>query len=353
MLYVTAYNDKLLLEARNLLPRLLEAYSPSGRESEAVDVALEWLQAHKFYARVDENGNLLSWTSKPVDKPCLALVSHIDTVEGFLPVVVDGDVVRGRGAVDAKGPLAAMMLSLLVLRGVPGIMLAALVDEEGDSRGAWGFIDAGFRPKYIIIGEPTGHGVVVSYRGSLRARILCRARGGHSSSPWVGGSALDILIDGIQEIRSNGWRDNVGAIYSVTYLNAGRGDNVLPEQAEAIIDVRIPPGASYRDIESFLYKIFGKCLITISLGVKPVRVKPQDPVPRSIIRALLSHGLRPRILQKTGTSDMNILYKYTESIAAYGPGDSSLAHTRDEHISLNDIVLAAFVYADAARNLCA
>ena len=84
----------------------------------------------------------------------------------------------------------------------------------------------------------------------------------------------------------------------------------------------------------------------------PVRVKPQVPVVRSLQRALLERGLKPRLVVKRGTSDMNLLQAITGSIAAFGPGDPRLSHTPGERVSLDEVVEASMIIASALNMLC-
>jgi LysW-gamma-L-lysine carboxypeptidase len=64
-------------------------------------------------------------------------------------------------------------------------------------------------------------------------------------------------------------------------------------------------------------------------------------------RAIREQGGRPRFVHKTGTSDMNVVAPVWECpILAYGPGDSALDHTPDEHLHLDE-------YQQAIGVLCA
>lgn len=347
----TALVNKLEVRAKRIVKELLSHYSPSGNESGVASLITKWAGQFGCTVKVDEAGNVLVWSGSPTMRPKVVLVSHMDTVPGIIKVKESGWVVYGRGAVDAKGPLAAMLLSLKIIKAAgndANIMLAALVDEEGDSRGAWNLVDNGFRPEYVIIGEPTAHGVAISYRGSLKFRVQCRGAGGHSSAPWVGDSALDKLLSGLCLLRQATGNSFDKPSYTPVYVHARGARSKLPDRAEALIDARVPWGFKAENMVAFVKSVFSECRVDYKKGVEPVRVKPQDPVPRALIRALISFGIKPRLVHKTGTSDMNILWRCSRSIAAYGPGDSRLAHSNTEFIDVRDVALAALVYARAA-----
>ena len=203
----------------------------------------------------------------------------------------------------------------------------------------------------MLIGEPTNTtGIAIGYRGSLSAHLECKGLGGHTSSPEIGDSALEKLLNAVGTIKSL-----TGDSVAIVELHArGPANNVLPTHAEALLDIRlgreVKPGELER-IRSILGEI--GCVFTVKTYVPPVRVKPQEPVPRVLVRSLRRLGLKPRILVKKGTSDMNLLYPCcASSIAAYGPGDPSLSHTYREYISEASLETSVVVLLEALEDLC-
>lgn len=345
------------VEAR-VLYRLLSAYSPTGREEAGVKAFLEEARELGLDAWTDGAGNAFAAPPRMQGDPLVLLAGHIDTVEGWVEPGVGGGWVWGRGAVDAKGPLAAMLVALARIASAdPGapVAVAALVGEEGDSRGARHLASRGPRPRFAIIGEPTGgDGVVVGYRGSLRLLVECRAAGGHSASPWAGSSALDLALQALESIRARYPYRGVGSpTVTPVMLNAGDGGNVLPTRATIVLDARIPPGSTAREVvEGVKASLPQGCTARQASGyTPPVRVRLGDPAPRAVVRALIASGVKPRPVVKAGTSDMNILAPVVESITAYGPGDPSLAHTSGERVRVDELALAARVYEEAALYL--
>jgi LysW-gamma-L-lysine carboxypeptidase len=81
------------------------------------------------------------------------------------------------------------------------VRVAAVVGEEGDSRGVRELLKGGL-PPYVIVGEPTNTvGVAIEYRGGAKLILRCRASGGHSSSP--GDSAIEKLISCLERIQGS------------------------------------------------------------------------------------------------------------------------------------------------------
>lgn len=325
----------------DVLLRLLKVYSPNGEERVLEDVLIGVARELGLEAHSDQIGNVIAGDEDAE----VALVSHYDTVPGELQVEAVGGEIRGRGAVDAKGPLASMLVAASLSEHP--VMVAALVDEEGESKGALSLLERSV-PPYVIVGEPTNStGVVISYRGSARLILECWSKGGHSSNP--GRSALDKLMEAVNLIRGYSFP---GASLSVIRLCGGSSYSVLPKSASAEVDLRFSRRGDSRLILRELRELLGDDFrIELRRVTEPVSVKLSDPVPRALVRAIISFRGQPMLLKKLGTSDMNILAERTKSIAAYGPGKSELAHTDEEKVSVEELEFAVGVYLKAIDNL--
>ncbi len=343
------------MRVEEVLLELLSKYTPTGMEqrlAETMNILARRLGYDSL--EIDGAGNYLF--RRGSGARVLLLAGHVDTVPGEFGYGVRGSEVYGRGAVDAKGPLAAMLVGASMARIDPDaatVIVAGLVDEEGEGKGAQELLGRGLRPEGVIIGEPTGgNGIAVSYRGSLTVKIYATARGGHSSAPYMGESALDKLLDAIRDIRlSFAGKSYENPTSAVTMIRAGDWPTKLPESAEAIVNVRYPPGV---DSSAILERVeaavtLHRCSMEVLDMTEPVETRLSSPVVRALTRSILRQGGRPRILKKTGASDMNILYRLTRNIAAYGPGNSLLAHTSEEAVGIVELEFAAKVIAGAVE----
>lgn len=340
----------------DVLLEVLRVYSPSGSEAR-LEPVMRRLRAELGYDElvIDSAGNYLFVRGS--GEKVILLAGHVDTIPGELEVTRRGDAIRGRGAVDAKGPFAAMLFAGSKAEVRPGyrIVVGGLVDEEGEGSGAKWLLESGFRADHVIVGEPTGTtGVAISYRGSLTFSISATARGGHSSAPYMGESALERLLDAINTLRSifNG-RSYDEPTSAVTMISAGDWPTKLPERAEAVVNVRFPPSYETRSIIERIETVCSlyNCSFSIRDVTEPFETSLSQPVPRALIRAILKVGKRPRVVKKTGSSDMNVLWKITRSIAACGPGNSLLAHTNEEEVSVEDLKTSASIYVKAVEEL--
>ena len=166
-----------------LLEDMVSIPSVSTQERELGQWLVSRLRAMGFAARRDEAGNVVAfWGSGPRE---VMLLGHTDTVPGFIPVRREGNRLFGRGAVDAKGPLAAAITA--VSRQPAGaacrFTIIGAVEEEGSSRGARHLVNRK-PPDQLVILEPSGwDAVTLGYKGSLKLRYRLSQPMGHGAGP--------------------------------------------------------------------------------------------------------------------------------------------------------------------------
>lgn len=305
-------------------------------------------------------------------RPCLVLFGHMDTVPGELPVRLRGGRLSGRGAVDAKSSLAAMILgsAKVAKLGLPSkIIVAALVGEESSGAGIRQVIRNGVKGDYAIFGEPSGlSNITVAYRGALSLTLTVKTKGGHSSSPWLSENAVDRAMQIWQAIKDY-CRDSedVGSRFnslscSLTKLSAGSDANQIPSHCVANLDIRIPlrlkTSKVRRDLESIVRRsALGVNGLVAQLNVRD-SIEPYESGKDTRLVGAFAHairamiGQRPVLVKKTGSSDMNIYARRFKMPAiAYGPGDSRLDHTNQESISISEYLASIGVYETALKRL--
>lgn len=343
-----------------MLLDLLKVYSPSRKEEKAIKVLMEYAKELNYeHITIDRVGNLIA--SYGDGEVTLAVVGHIDTIPWEIPVTFDGYSISGRGAVDAKGPLVAAFIGLALAKHSIDIKkikvyAIAVVDEEGDSIGAKYLVNSGFKAHGVVIAEPSNtDGVVIGYRGSVRISIICTGPGGHSSL-GTNDSACEKLITLWQKIRETYTSVREG-VYSHTpallKLYCGDDAPISPRYGEALVNIRIALNGNIEDVAKGIKSIVNSvndCRWSLLDYTKPVKVSLNNVVARAVIRSILSNRLKPRILYKYGTSDMNVLYpEVTENIVAYGPGKSELAHRANEEITIDELLQGVYVYRELVK----
>lgn len=344
--------------ALDMLIDLLKVYSPSGKEKEAISVLKNYAEELGYEEVViDDVGNLIAgygWGDNT-----FAVIGHVDTIPWELPTYFDGHTVYGRGAVDAKGPLVAAFIGLALAKnfvdmGRIKVYVVALVDEEGGSLGAKHLVKLGFNLNGAIVAEPSNtDGVVVGYRGSAKFSITCISAGGHSSS-GTENSACEKLISIWIKIKSLYSKQDSAPRDTLALLKFWCGDDapIIPRYGEALINIRMTLD-NLEDVVKTVNTIvnnFNDCSLNLLDYTKPVKVSVNNLAARAITRAIILNNMKPRILYKLGTSDMNILYPtVTENIVAYGPGKSELAHTAKESITIDELIKGINIYRDAVK----
>lgn len=339
-------------DALATLRGLVAIPSPSGAEQRVAGWLADRMTALGYRTRIDAVGNVVGEIG--TGRTTIMFVGHIDTVPGDLPVRESGGLLFGRGTVDAKGPLAAMVhagtrAALTDTR----LVVVGAVDEERVSRGAQHLCGTLDRPDVLLIGEPSGVGsVVVGYKGMLSFDYRVRRPPAHSSSPAE--RAVEIAAGVWTSVRDTLTADRPerSAFHrAIPALLALDGD---PVAARARIACRVPEGFA---AESFLDRVRGLAdggEITVLERLPAVRTSRADPLVRAFAAAVRDVTGAATVKVKLGTSDMNVLVPHWGVPAvAYGPGDSALDHTDDEHIRLDEYLLAIDVLTEALPAIAA
>jgi LysW-gamma-L-lysine carboxypeptidase len=360
-------------EAVRFLTNLLGIYSPSGKEEDAANFLAVEMKKMGFEVGKDAIGNVIGVVGE--GDPVILLCGHMDTVSGHLPLRIEEGKIYARGAVDAKGPLAAMIMAAVSAakesRFKGKILVASVVEEEATSRGVKHLITQGINADYAIFGEPSGvENITIGYKGQIQLMVVCRTQTGHSSTPWLYDNALEKSYEVWEQIKNASSYPSLDP--SVSPFNAvtaclvkiagGRAMSVVPFEAEMNIDVRVPIQFSTAQVFEQIEKIITKyqaanpkvsVKATVLDTVEPFEANKASPLVHvfsSSVRKVLNKPAT--LLHKTGTGDMNILGKAMNlQIVTYGPGNSRLDHTLDEHIDISEYLNAIQVYKETLLRL--
>jgi len=342
--------------AVDLLTRMVKIYSPSGKEEEISLFLVDEMTKLGFRVHMDKVGNVIGEVGE--GSPVILLCGHMDTVEGVIPVRVEDGQLYGRGSVDAKGPLAAMIVaaSKFVNGGFPGkILVVGVVDEEKGGTGIQHFVEEGIQPDYAIFGEPSGlEKIVFGYKGILTVKLTVETPSGHSAAPWLFDNAIEKAMEFWRQIRKLHLREEKlkSRFYSITSCLTGiKGGNssasFIPSHCEILVQLRIPPQLTPEQVFDEVKRKIDRYKATnpkVTVSVDMVDVaKAYEADRRSVIVRALAWGIRKTTLnyasfsRKTGTGDMNVLGNVLKiPVVTYGPGDSRLDHTPNEHIDIQE-----------------
>lgn len=352
-----------------LLTKMLEIYSPTGKEEKISDFLLSEMENLGFKARKDEVQNVIGEVGN--GKPTVLLCGHMDTVPGYIPVRIENGKLYGRGAVDAKASLAAMMVasSLLAEELSNKILVAGVVEEEGLSRGIKQLIKDGVTTDYAVFGEPSGTDkITIGYKGSILLKITCKTQTGHSSAPWLYENAVERAFDIWNKIRALHLEKEKSDshFYSINSalvkMNGGKVGSVVASKCDMHIDLRFPPQFTSNEVFTKVAETIERyrsanpkvaVVLKTTDQSEPFEVDPKSPLVRAFSWSVRKvRHKSAMLLRKTGTGDMNIFGKALRvPSVTYGPGDSHLDHTSNENIDIQDYLDSIQVYREAVKRL--
>ncbi len=336
---------------------LVSQYSPSGQERGAVEWLVARMKSLGFDdAFIDDAGNavgVMGSGSKQV-----VLLGHIDTVPGEIKVVRDSVSLYGRGSVDAKGPLASFVDAVAKAGKRDGwkFIVIGAVEEERDSEGARYVVDQ-YTPDFAIIGEPNQWDrVALGYKGSAWAYVTIKRGQAHTASGEE--TAAEAAVDAWLKIKThvdafNTDKQKVFDQLLLTLRGMDSDSNEFEQWARLKVGVRLPVDVTPDDWYAKLVEIVGDADVErLGFPVPAWRCEKNSLLVRAFLSGIRSNGGEPRFVYKTGTADLNIVAPVWQCPAVvYGPGDSSLDHTPNEHVVLDDYAKAVNVLADVLARL--
>ncbi|MGF1471757.1 MAG: M20 family metallopeptidase [Rubrobacteraceae bacterium] len=315
--------------------------------------------------------NLVAGMNLQVEGPSLMLAGHMDTVrtagypEAYSAEERDG-FVYGRGACDMKGALACYLEVAEVLRAgrTPlkgSLYLVGVADEEYKMLGAREIGENGPGADGVIVGEPTELAVCPASRGRVTTSIVTRGRAAHSSTPENGVNAVSHMGRVLGTLENYGSdllerrdphpllgrpRVNPGVI------EGGSQANIVPDECRLEIDRRTLPGESKEDVYDELESLLADAgkdvpefrgeLAEPGLLVPANEVEPDDPLVVALRKSAEEVLGEDRELRGfLGGSDAGY---YGPPAVICGPGSIEQAHTTDEFVAVQDLVLATRLY---------
>jgi succinyl-diaminopimelate desuccinylase len=328
--------------------------------ADAVEAALRlcpWLDVervgHNVVARTD-----LGRTTRVI------LAGHLDTVppsDDDQPRIV-GSTLYGVGSVDMKGGLAVLLhLAGSVPEPATDVTWCFYAGEEVERRfnGLRHLFET--RPELVvgdvaILAEPTGGVVEAGCQGTLRVRMTLEGTRAHTARPYTGRNAIHRLAPVLERVAAyRGRRPVLDGCEFAEQLQAvgvegGVAPNVVPDSACLIVNHRFAPDRTAREAEAALETLLGGDLDTgdrwevvdEAAGAPPGL---GHPVLASLVAAT---GGSPRA--KVGWTDVATFWSHGIAAANYGPGDPLTAHAPGEHVSADELDLAASVLERVLRD---
>lgn len=347
-----------------LLRDMLRIPSYSGSEGTLARYLVEQARQLGLEAHLDEAGNFVAGTALASSEQPIILLGHMDTVRGVVPIRIENGKLYGRGAVDAKGPLAAFICSVARLAQSgsatrPILVIGAVEEEAATSRGARAVVER-YRPAACIIGEPSGScAITLGYKGRLLvegevSRAISHTAGPARSSSEVAASFWERVRGQAETWNREHAGNSIFAALQPSLRSLNSRQDGLYEQTAFTIGYRLPPAFSPEQLCEALNSLADELDVQVNFRGAEIAFESKRSIPlaRAFVNVLRAGGIQPTFKLKTGTSDMNVVGPtWGENIVAYGPGDSRLDHTPQEHILIEEYLHAIDVLEHVLRGL--
>jgi acetylornithine deacetylase/succinyl-diaminopimelate desuccinylase-like protein len=277
-------------------------------------------------------------TSSQQARPEVVFSTHMDTVPPFIPSSEDTARIYGRGACDAKGIIAAQIAAAERLRH-DGIYVGLLfvVGEEKDSLGAKVANQRSPGCKFLVNGEPTENKMASASKGTLRVEISAAGRMAHSAYPELGESAIDKLLEALNQLKAIKLQSVEGigpSTVNIGVIEGGRAPNVIPDRARAQLLYRlVGPSEGLR--EEIVRTVAGLATAEFVLEIPFARLRTLDGLP-TMVAAF--------------TTDIPWLGNWGEPLLV-GPGSIHVAHTEGEYVEKKQLQDAVELYCSIAKRL--
>lgn len=338
------------LSARTL--ELVDIPSESGDEHAIREHLLTLIPESLTCEYAGDEAHLFA-PDRRADTPLILLAGHYDTVpaQDNLPGRIENGAVHGVGASDMKSGVAVALELVRDLAEAParpidvGLLLFGREElpVEHDPLPALLETSELVREAALaILLEPTDGVVHAGCLGNVIARVTFHGRSGHSARPWDADSAIVRAVAGLGPLLSVPLREAVVGglpfreVVSVTRLESGIADNVIPDRATATLNVRYPPDRSPEEAEQHLRSLMpdGVTLEIVSHAAAGAVVS-ESP----FVVALLAAGAQ-RVEPKQAWTNVADFTAYGIDAVNFGPGHTRFAHRRDEQVEIAALVHA-------------
>jgi acetylornithine deacetylase/succinyl-diaminopimelate desuccinylase family protein len=317
----------------------------------------------------------------------LMLNGHMDTVPAydmdippFTPRVTAGKL-YGRGALDMKGGLGAMAMTMVALTRAKvdlesDLILAAVVGEEEKSEGTEDIVLRGPRADVAIVGEPTDLEIQPSHRGLEWLQIHFHGKAAHGGQASRGVNAISkaakfvnaVESDLLPKLAKRTSRHTLPPTLNLGVISGGQQPSAVADHCVIRIDRRWIPEETIEQVFKELYDIFDHIKkhdpdFKAEIKRDPANMKTMTHVPNVVrrdhylVKSLQSNtkrvtGRAAKMTSFWGWTDAALLTHFGKTpTVVFGPGGAG-AHSRTEYVLTDDLTSCMRVYAGVALDLC-
>jgi succinyl-diaminopimelate desuccinylase len=364
-----------------------ETENPPGNERRAAEYVHEWLTDRGVDAELVRE----PYEDRPQvaarvgdGEPTVVLNGHVDVVPAgnreewshppYGAEIEDGRL-YGRGSVDMKSGVAIAMKAIADLKGAVesdelagSLTFQAAIGEETAESGTKTLLERGYDGDYGVVLEPTGMRTATSEKGLAWYEITVAGEPSHASRPDQGDNAISNarpVLDALEAFDDRiGEREDdlVGRAHAtVTQIEAGTKENVVPEDAVITIDRRFLPSESAEQLDAEIDDLLAA--VEAEHGVETswrrtrtyesAAIDPDSHLAEVFREASAEHAGVPTDPWgvKASTDVRNFVNDAGVEAITWGPGDLAQAHTYDEHVDLADATAGLRALEDALETL--
>lgn len=330
------------------------------------DLLVETLESGGADHTIDQEGNVIA--SRGDGDTQLLLNTHIDTVPPHVAYERDGDVVRGRGACDAKGPLAALLVAFLEADVGDGTVTLAISPNEETTQAGGAHLAEQLGYDAAIVGEPTGLDVCTSARGQFEGEIRIRGESAHAADPASGKNAIRAATVAIQALETYdgeygpGEHDVLGRpTLTPTLIGGGEAANQVPGECTITFDRRsVPPedvDTAIAQLGEHLYQFMPRgmdCSVSLARPDLPSPPAFETVLDSAVVQTLRQAGggeVRP-----FGAAAEASYFARHAPTAVFGPGvlvddEGPVAHADREYVERSAVEDAADILTEAVSDV--
>ena len=337
-----------------LTAALVDIPSVSRDEQVIADAVEAALREQTDGFEVIRSGNaVLARTNRGLPSRVI-LAGHLDTVPiaDNVPSRREGEILHGCGTVDMKsGDAVFLHLAATVSDPTQDITLIFYDCEEISAEfNGLGRIEREL-PQWLagdvaILGEPTGGFIEAGCQGTLRIRLTAGGTRAHSARSWLGDNAIHKLGPALGRLAEYEARsvDIDGCVYreglSAVRIDGGVAGNVVPDAATVDVNFRFAPDRTVATATEHVRAVFDGLDLGIELTDSASGALPGLAAPAA---AALVEAAGGEVRAKYGWTDVSRFAALGIPAVNYGPGDPNLAHTRGEHVPVEQITAVADV----------
>ncbi|MDD5312516.1 MAG: M20/M25/M40 family metallo-hydrolase [Dehalococcoidia bacterium] len=352
---------------KELLKKLVDIYSPSGKEEEILQFTEDYLKETGLNVKkqpVDENRYNIVVLPPKTDEVDLCFVGHLDTVTahdlddfGFYE---EEDKACGLGSSDMKAGCAAMIEAFNALaerRGrFPSVGLALVVGEEEESDGAKTLVRE-YRFPWAVVAEPTNMLPCLGHFGYLEVLLRTRGKKAHSSMPELGQNAIENMLKLLLRVTEYATSVSSGLVYNIRQLSGFPGGFVVPDTCEAWLDLHLPPDSRMDVLKAELEELVESAsreitsldaYIRFENTQSGYRISQERPLVRKLREVCKNMKMSWETQDFRSHSDGNVLWGAGVDPIILGPGRLETAHTPEESVNFSQVVQAAQLYLSFA-----